>query len=265
MSTSTLFFHKNGAAANACSFAWDKAQEYLWPFFAFAVGWAGLYGGLALTLLVSTRPLVGIAARAIATAGAVFFTLWFSSVSLDIARGKQPDLRMMARSLRFVFSPAVLVHACLSFCVVVLMAFPGILVMSFVASLSFLAPVFVIALAIVSWLYILTVFVLHANLGFALVGHSDIPALPKRVSWNAVYVTAKAAWDRVTESRSLVERNWTQYVLLWAYGAIAFVLGSIPSVVTLGAGFIFLIFFFGIALARMYVGAHRINVPVSRE
>ncbi len=252
-------------AKQAFSFAWSKAQECLVPFGAWALCWGGLYGALILALFFLHKPFVGVAVRLVAGAGAVFFLLWFASVTLDIAKGRRADVRAMARAFRPVADPVTLAYALASFAIVAVIAMPGVLVTALATSLPFVAPVFAIALVAVSWLYIFIILALHANIGFVVITMRDSLVFPASASRRAMGEAGKTVLRILSEARAVAERNGTQYAALWLYGIGACIAGAIPSIVTAGVGFIFLALFFGIALARMYVGACHVKVPVSHE
>ena len=252
------------AAKQAFAFAWDKAQEHLWPFFVFAAAWAGLYALFALVIFFSPRPFVGVLARGVAGLGAMAFVLWFSYVTLDIAKGKRADIGTMARAFSVFADWLLLVRAFLSFVIVGVIALPGLVVMALATSLPFIAPAFAVALVVVSWLYIIAVIALHANVGFMLVGTSSAVRSPKGISVSYLRELGATAVKTASESRAFTEKNAGAYARVWLYGALLFAAGLVPSILTLGAGSVFLVFMFGVVLARMYVGTHRVSVPVSQ-
>ena len=252
------------AAKQAFAFAWDKAQEYLWPFFVFAAAWAGLYALFALIIFFSPRPFMGVLVRGVAGLSTMAFVLWFSSVALDIAKGKRADIGTMARAFSVFTDFSLLARAFLSFVIVGVIALPGLVVMALATSLPFIAPVFAIALAVVSWLYILAVIALHANIGFVLVGKDGAARTDEAVSATYLRKIGTMALETVSESRVFTEKNAGVYARVWLYGILVFFGGLVPSILTLGIGFAFLALMFGVVLARMYVGTHRVSVQVSQ-
>lgn len=248
----------------AFSFAWDKAQESLWPFGLFIALWIGAYGLLALVIFFfANKPLVGSVSRVIAFLGLVVFVVWFSSIVLDIAQGKRVGTRAMLRAFLHLIDVNMAVWAAACMVLLGLLSLPAFIVTAAATSLPFVAPVFSAMLAVVSWMYVMGVIALHAGFGFVLLRKSsETLRLPDSFSWSAIGHVVKTSLKILSESRVMAEKNKGELIKLWLYGFGIFLVGLVPSVATLGVGFVFLVLWFGIALARLYVGPHQVSVPV---